>query len=95
MVLEVGSRVKFAGEKQRFTVQAASERFAVCTKPFNPRRSVIYTIVDFEQGIRGTENLIFCAGFETREDCLEALARLEAGETQVSRRNWVSLEIDQ
>jgi hypothetical protein len=66
----VGDKIRFRGEKQRYTVQAVSERFAVLTKPFNPRRTVLYTIVDFEKQIRGTENLIFCMGFETSELCL-------------------------
>ena len=76
MLLKVGSKVKFAAEKRPYTVQAADERFAVCTKPFNVYRSVLYTIIDFKENVRGAENLLFGAGAETREQCEDMLDRL-------------------
>jgi len=91
--MQDGDKIKFAGEQQRYTVRACDNRFAVCTKPFNLMGTVLYTIVDLFQGVRGTENLIFCAGFETDEQCQQALARLVTGETEVSRRNRVKLVI--
>ena len=92
-LVSVGARVKFAEERNAYTVQAAGKRFAVCTKPFNPQRTVTYSIIDWNEGVRGTENLIFCFGFETRDLCIEALQRLESGETEVSHRNRVPLKI--
>lgn len=89
----VGDKLLFAEEKQAYTVQAMSKRFLVCTKPFNPRRTVLYTVVDLEQGVRGTENLIFCMGAETREQCEEMLARLDSGESAISYRNRVPLTL--
>jgi hypothetical protein len=94
MKVPVGSKIKFKKEKQRYTVQASNERYAVCTKPMNALKTVLYSIVDFEQNIRGTENLIFCAGFETKELCEEALDRLSKGETEVSYRNRCELDIE-
>lgn len=93
MTYSSGDRIRFAEEAQVYTVRAASERYLICTKPFNPRRTVLYTIVDLAERIRGTENLIFCMGFETDAQCSEALARLSAGETHVSRRNRIPLII--
>ena len=91
-----GSKIKFAEEKQRYTVRAASERFLICTKPYNPKRTVIYTVVDLVENIRGTENLIFGRGAETDEQCAEMLARLEGFDTptEISRRNRVRLNIE-
>lgn len=89
--LKVGAKIRFAEEKQAYTVQATDGRFAVCTKPFNARRTVLYTIIDLKEKVRGTENLVFSFGFETRQKCEEALARLHAGETAVSHRNRIPL----
>lgn len=100
MAYNVGDKIKFKEEKQRYTVQAADKRFLVCTKPFNARKTVLYTVVDLEEGIRGIENLVFGAGAETREQCEEMLSRLngtdiELGwQTEVSRRNRVRLNIE-
>jgi hypothetical protein len=93
LAAKVGDKVRFAEEKLAYTVQARSERFLVCTKPFNPKRTVLYTVVDLAQSIRGTENLIFGLGAETREQCEQMLARLEAGKTEVSYRNRVPLKL--
>jgi len=76
MNLPVGAKVKFASERGRYTVQASDERYAVCTKPFNAQRTVLYTVVDQVEGVRGTENLIFGEGAETREQCADMLDRL-------------------
>lgn len=93
-MFNTGDKVKFKEERQRYTVQAVGIRYAVCTKPFNPKKTVLYSIVDFKEGIRGTENLIFCRGFETPELCQEALQDLETGQTDISRRNYTQLNIE-
>ena len=85
--------IKFKEEKQRYTIQAFNDRFLICTKPFNPRKTVLYTIVDLEKKIRGTEDLIFCMGYETQELCEEALERLVTGESEISHRNRIELNI--
>lgn len=91
---KVGEKVKFTSENRRYTVRAAGPRFAVLNKPFNPKKTVIYTIVDLEEGIRGPENLVFGMGAETPEQCAEMLARIESGKTEISHRSRVNLEIE-
>lgn len=69
----------------------------VCTKPFPLRKTVLYTVVDLQEQIRGTEGLIFGMGAETREDCEQMVTRLEGKDrdmnTEVSRRNRVPLRV--
>lgn len=97
---KVGDKIKFAEEKLRYTVQASGDRYIVCSKPFNPRRTVLYTVIDWVEQVRGTENLIFGGGAETREQCEEMLMRLEGRDaelgwaTEVSRRNRVPLRLE-
>lgn len=93
-MIKVGDKIKFAREKQCYKVQACNERFVVCTKPFNPKRTVLYTVIDFERQVRGTEDLVFGMGAETREQCEEMLQRLIDGESEVSYRNVVGLDIE-
>jgi hypothetical protein len=76
----VGTRIYFVEEKQPYRVKARSKRFLVCTKPFNVRKTVIYTIVDLKEGVRGPENLVFGFGAETDEQCREMVDRLEGRE---------------
>jgi hypothetical protein len=90
----VGTRIRFAGEKQMYTVRASNVCFAICTKPMNALKTVLYSIIDWNKNIRGTENLIFGMGAETDEDCKEMLERMTEGESEVSHRNNCELEIE-
>lgn len=94
---KVGDKIRFAEEEKSYTVQAAGPRYLVCTKPFNLRRTTLYTVVDLMEQVRGTENLVFGAGAETRQQCEEMLCRLEGRDveigftTEVSHRNRIPL----
>lgn len=92
--IPVGSKIKFAEEKQSYTVQASNVAFAICTKPMNALKTCLYTIIDWQIDMRGTENLVFGMGAETRELCEKMLERLTQGESEVSHRNRVPLKID-
>lgn len=91
---KVGDKIYFAGERKPYTVRACDSRYLICTKPFNLQRTVLYTIVDLHEKVRGTENLVFSMGFETDEDCQEALRRLQSRETEISFRNRIELLIN-
>lgn len=92
--LEVGDRIKFKEEKQRYRVRARNGRFVICTKPFNPKKTVIYTILDFKKGLRNRDNMVFSDGYETDEQCRDALVRLGAGEMEISHRGPVPIDIE-
>lgn len=94
--LKVGSKIWFYGEKRPYTVKAISDRFAICTKPYNPKHTVLYTIVDFKEEIRGTNDFIFNPyDYAVQEDIDECMADLISGETEISRRNRVNLIVTQ
>lgn len=89
----VGTKIWFGSERQGYTVRASNTAFAILTKPFNISKTVLYTIIDWELGIRGPSNLIFNIGAETDEQCLELLDMLTSGEIEVSSRRCVELNI--
>jgi hypothetical protein len=92
--VKAGDKIKFAEEKQAYTIRARGERYLVCTKPFNPRKTVLYTVVDLVEDVRGTENLVFGMGAETNEECEEMVQRLESGQSEVSYRNRIKLNVE-
>ncbi len=91
--VEVGSKLWFEEEVKPYTVRASNRFFSICTKPFNPQKTVLYTIVDWHNQIRGTENLVFGSGAETKEDCEDMLKRLTEGDSDISHRNYIPLRI--
>jgi hypothetical protein len=86
--LQVGDRLKFASERQRYEVRALSRRFAVCTKPFNLQHTVRCTIIDLKEGIRVTD-----FGGESTAQCYQMLVRLETGMGELSN-NRMPLDIE-
>lgn len=94
MRVEVGDKVYIPNHKRPFRVRARDDRYIICTKPFNAQHTVIYFIVDLVDKWRAPDNLIFCLGYETDEDCKERLQQLQNGDIELSRRRGISLDID-
>lgn len=94
MRVKVGDKVYVPTEKKPYKVRARDDRYIICTKPFNPQRTVLYFIVDLADKWRAPDNMVFCSGYETDEDCQERLAELQNGEIELSRRRGVPLDID-
>lgn len=94
MKVRVGDKVKLPNERRRYTVQARDERFIICTKKFNLQHTVLYFIVDLKEHRRGSDNMVFCSGYETILQCKERLEELEQGKIEISRRYGIDLDID-
>lgn len=94
--LKKGDRILFKGDKKFYRVRCADERYAICTQPFNFRpRTVIYTIVDIREGVRGTDDMVFgIHDYYSDKDCNAALEELRNGELGLSRRNCRRLEVE-
>lgn len=91
---QIGDRIWFTSEKRPYRLRARNDRYLICTKPFNARKTVIYTIVDLVEGVRGPDNLIFCFGYETEADIAENMQRLTDGEMEVSHRRRIPLDFE-
>lgn len=94
MKVKVGDKIHFPNEKKPYRVRARDERYIICTKPYNPKHTVLYTIIDLQNKWRGPDNMIFCSGYESDEDCAERLSELQSGEIEVSRRRGIALDIE-
>ena len=92
--LSVGDKVYVNGEKRPYRVRCRDERYIICTKPFNPKRTVIYFIIDLEEKLRGPDNMVFCSGYETDEQCADRLKDLQNGFCSVSIRRSVPLDLE-
>ena len=94
MRVEVGDKVYVPNKKKPYKVRARDDRYIICTKPYNPQHTVLYTIIDLKEKWRGPDNMIFCSGYETDEECKERLAELQSGEIELSARRGLPLDID-
>lgn len=94
MRVEVGDKVYIPEYKRPFRVKARDDRYIICTKPYNPRHTVIYFIIDLQDKWRAPDDRVFCSGYETDDDCEERLKELQSGEISLSARRGVPLDID-
>jgi hypothetical protein len=89
--LAAGDQAKLRNGVRRWTVRGVTTagRFVILTQPFNLQRTVLYTIVDFDWGIRGRDNF-YGLGYETDGQVAAALHEFqhtEAGDTRVGTRD--------
>ena len=82
------SKIKMCGERHRYKVMAKNERYAVMVKPFNARKTYLYTITDLERRERGPIGLVFGLPYHvnTPERAAKLLAEMEAEGWEVSYR---------
>lgn len=94
--LKVGDKIKFISEKQRYTIQGKTDRYIVCTKPFNARKTYLYSVIDLERYVRGRVSLIFglINDVNTPNKAAECLKDLESGEYEVSHRHCIKLDVE-
>ena len=86
-----GDPVYVNNEKRPYRVKCRDDRYIICTKPYNPQRTVMYFIIDLVRCVRGPDNMVFCSGYETQEQCEERLKELQAGWIEVSYRRSVPI----
>lgn len=92
MVLEkikIGTRVWFKEEKRSYKVRAFDDRYIILTKPFNLKKTVFYTIIDLKEGVRSSDDRLFCFGYKTSQQCVERLNDLRKGTSKLSKRNSI------
>ena len=89
--LKPGDPVYVPNEVRPYRVKCRDDRYIICTKPYNPQRTVMYFIIDLECCVRGPDNMVFCSGYETQEQCEERLKELQEGKIEVSYRNCVGI----
>ena len=94
MKVEVGDKVYIPNQKRPYRVRARDDRYIICTKPYNPEHTVLYFIVDLKDKWRAPDNMIFCFGYETDEDCRARLKDLQDGTIELSSRRGITLDID-
>jgi hypothetical protein len=91
--IKVNDKVYFSDEPRiAYWVKARNDRYAILTRPYNPRRTVIYSIWDMEKKIRSTNDYVFNPyDYNKQEDIDQSLTDLMNGEYQLSRRNQVKV----
>jgi len=91
---KVGDKISFLNLKRAYTIRACNERYLICVQNNNlPKIKYLYTIVDLEEEIRGTHNMLFNCYKNNDTNWKLLLRRLKNGDVEISHRNRVELDI--
>ncbi len=94
MKVEVGDKIKIPGQRNRYTAQARDDRYIICNKRINLRKTVLYFIIDLKENRRCPDDQVFCSGYKTQEQCEERLKELRRGDISISLRRSIDLDVD-
>jgi hypothetical protein len=100
MKYKVGDLIKFKSEKQRYRIRACDERFIIATKPYNPKRTFLYTIIDLEKEIRGADNWYCKFNYVNEKEAEKCLPLLHLdplknhGSVEISHRRSMKLDLE-
>lgn len=89
---KIGDKIYLPGQRIGYVVKARDERYIICTRSLFGKLE--YFIVDLIEKRRAPDDMIFCRGYETTEQCEERLRELENGELALSRRKGIPLDIE-
>jgi hypothetical protein len=96
--LEVGQRVKFAGNRRWWTVRATTDSTVVLTRQeaFQLKGVLCYTVIDWNAGVRGPTNEIgqgWGDGTFSDQECQDLADAVASPDDfhEVSHRNWVTI----
>ena len=95
MTYYIGQKLKFKSEKQRYTIVGMDDRYLICIKPFNLKKTYLYCIVDLKENMRGPDNWLFGKyDLEYNDDIDECLKDLNSGKCRLSRRKSGPLDLE-
>lgn len=93
--MKVGDQIEFDEERGRpYVIQAMSDRFLVCTRPYKGQRhagKTFHSLVDLVNSVRGPDHWVLGTKYDysTQQGCAECLADLDSGENELSRRKSI------
>jgi hypothetical protein len=90
--MKIGDKIKIPNQRNRFTIRAFDKRFIIMTKPFNARKTYLYSIIDLQELLRGPDNLIFGNYNCYEKEADKCLKQLQNGEIEISHRRCKVLE---
>ena len=82
-----GSKITWKGQNKRFTVIARNDNFIIITRPYNPKKTYEYSILDLEYMECNHDNYYCKYDYSNKEECIEALKELQDTRDELKKTN--------
>lgn len=72
-----GAKLQWKGQKKKFKVIARNDNFIIITRPYNPKKTFEYSILDLEYMECNKDNYYCRYDYQDVEECKKALEKLQ------------------
>lgn len=72
-----GAKLQWKGQKKKFKVIARNDNFIIITRPYNPKKTFEYSILDLEYMECNKDNYYCRYDYQDVEECKKALEELQ------------------
>ncbi len=83
-----GAKIGWKGQKKRFKVIARNDNFVIITRPYNPKKTFEYSILDLEYMQCNHDNCYNKYDYSSKDECMEALMELQENRNQGKRLGY-------
>lgn len=72
-----GAKLGWKGQNKKFKVVARNDNFIIIARPYNPKRTLEYSILDLEYMECNHDNYYNKYDYSNKDECIEALIELQ------------------
>ncbi len=77
-----GAKIGWKGQKKRFKVIARNDNFIIIARPYNPKKTFEYSILDLEYMQCNHDNYYNKYDYSNKDECMQALIELQENRNQ-------------
>ena len=80
-----GTKIGWKGQKKKFKVIARNDNFIIISRPYNPKKTFEYSILDLEYMECNHDNYYCKYDYSDEKECIEALKELQETRDEIKR----------
>lgn len=82
-----GAKIQWKGQKTKFKVIARNDNFIIIARPYNPKKTFEYSILDLEYMECNHDNYYCKYDYSNVKECVEALKELQETRDELKKTN--------
>lgn len=83
-----GAKIGWKGQKKKFKVIARNDNFIIIARPYNPKKTFEYSILDLEHMQCNHDNCYNKYNYSNKDECMEALIELQENRNQENKLGY-------
>lgn len=81
-------KIGWKGQKKKFKVIARNDNFIIIARPYNPKKTFEYSILDLEHMLCNHDNCYSKYDYSNKDECIKALAELQENRNEEKKLGY-------